>query len=258
MLAIVRPPTATVHVVAESECLVRQITELLADECTCVVHQRPRATVGASVRSVGWPDVIVIDSRLPVDIAAYIRRSRQRWQTVDIVVVNVTSNEQACSLLDIGADDIALCDSILLSARLHASVRRARSLNAQIRIAIGDIVFDREARRTWCAGKEVALTPRECTLLDCLFAHAPHPVSLEAVSERVWGKPSSRTNRAVVDVYIGYLRRKLKSSRTVRIQTIRNIGYAFVPAQETSVHGTLAPKKSLRSNLRPPESSAML
>ena len=91
----------------------------------------------------------------------------------------------------------------------------------------GDILFDRESRRVWCAGREVELTRTEESFLDCLFWHAPRPVSVTTLTDFVWGDEVSPERRAMVRVYIGYLRTKLEPSRRVVIRTVRGLGYTF-------------------------------
>ena len=126
-----------------------------------------------------------------------------------------------------GADDAIHADSGLLESRLHAHARRARTVNAGSRLAVGDIVFDRESRRVWCAGQEVDLTPRECAVLDCMFWHATRPVSVTTLADFVWGDAAQTDRRSAVEVYIGYIRKKLAASRKVVIRTVRQVGYQF-------------------------------
>jgi DNA-binding response OmpR family regulator len=158
-----------------------------------------------------------------------MRRIRKRWPTVIIVVVNAAGEADVARLLDAGADDAVAASSPVLPSRLHALTRRARTLNAGARIAVGDILFDRESRRVWCAGREVELTRTEEAFLDCLFWHSPRTVGVTTLTDFVWGADVTPDKRSMVRVYIGYLRAKLKASRRVVIRTVRGVGYTFTP-----------------------------
>ena len=105
-------------------------------------------------------------------------------------------------------------------------------MNAGTRIAVGDIVFDREARRVWCAGREVALTPHEYNVVDCMFWHAPKPVGVDTLADFVWGDQESTNRRTLVQVYMSYVRKKLARSVMVAIRFSRGSGYAFSPRIE--------------------------
>jgi two-component system response regulator MprA len=138
----------------------------------------------------------------------------------------VGSPADAIALLEAGADDVAMEEAPfeVVAALLNAALRRARVINEQLRIKFGDIVYDREARRVWCAGREVAFTPRELRLFDILFQRAGNPVSADTLQDFVWNDgPPTKSNSLAV--YIGYLRRKLKGSRISMLETLRGSGY---------------------------------
>ncbi|MEO8564374.1 MAG: winged helix-turn-helix domain-containing protein [bacterium] len=223
-----RPATASVAILSNDDDLARSVAAILGDGMTEVFH----SVVASHEREVTLPfrpDVVVIDRDSAAEVGAQIRRMRRRWPTVDIIVVNALDEEDTERLLDAGADDAIAASSPLLAARLHACTRRARTVNAGARIAMGDVVFDRESRRVWCAGREVEMTPREQAVLDCLFWHAPEPVGAQTLSDFVWGAEPVTSRRGLVEVYVGYVRRKLASSRSVVIRTVRGVGYQFSP-----------------------------
>jgi DNA-binding response OmpR family regulator len=65
-------------------------------------------------------------------------------------------------------------------------------------------------------------------VVDCLFWYAPHAVDVDTLATFVWGDAGVARRRNVIDVYIGYVRRKLGASRAVELRTIRGVGYRFV------------------------------
>jgi len=227
-MQLMHPPIASVAIVATGD-VAALLRDAVADEATAVVHHEP--TPDGRLDTEVWerPDVLLIDRTAPRDLARDIRHLRRRWPTMIIAVVNARDEADAERMLDAGADDSIVAGSRLLRARLLAMARRARTLNAGSRIAIGDVVFDREARRVWCNGTEVPMTPRECAVIDCLFWNSPRPVGVSTLADFVWGDTSVAARRNVIDVYISYVRRKLSTSRSVVLRTVRGVGYSFEP-----------------------------
>ncbi len=227
-MMLTHPSIASVAVIASAD-LAALLGDAVADESTSVVFHSP--TGGGRLDTERWerPDVLVADRAVLRDLARDIWHLRRRWPTIIVAAVNARDDADAERLLDAGADDVIIAGSRLLRARLLAMTRRARTVNAGSRIAIGDVVFDREARRVWCNGTEVAMTPREYSVIDCLFWNSPRPVGVSTLAEFVWGDTSVADRRNVIDVYIGYVRRKLSTSRSVVLRTVRGVGYSFVP-----------------------------
>jgi DNA-binding response OmpR family regulator len=112
-----------------------------------------------------------------------------------------------------------------LLARVRARLRDERTVEPTL-LRAGDIVLDLRTRRASAEGRTVDLTAREFTMLEVLIRHAGQVLSREQLLSHVWGydyDPGSN----VVDVYVGYLRRKLGSDS---IETVRGMGYRLVAA----------------------------
>jgi DNA-binding response OmpR family regulator len=174
-----------------------------------------------------FPDLFIVD--VGSDTAAVqsvVRHARRRWPSVAILCLYAASPEAAIALLTSGADDAVTADASwgVVAAHVAAAVRRVQLLNAQLRVAFGDLVYDRESRRVWCAGREVQLTPRELRLFDILFLRAGAPVSAETLYDYVWREEGAHASNSLA-VYVGYLRRKLTGSRVAVLETLRGQGY---------------------------------
>ncbi len=158
-----------------------------------------------------------------------IRRARRRWPTVGICCVGC---RDVIPLLEAGADDAVRLDSPreVVVAQISAAARRAQIASSQLRVAYGDVVYDREARRVWCAGREISLTPRELRLFDILFRRAGVPVSVDTLHDYVWNDESPVSN--ALAVYVSYLRRKLGDSRLAVVETMRGVGYRLTRKAE--------------------------
>lgn len=180
------------------------------------------------------PDLFIVDVGLDAHAkASAVQHARRRWPSVTILCLFAASAEAAIRLMNAGADDAITADSPweVVAAHVAASVRRVQHSNAQLRITFGDLVYDRESRRVWCAGSEVQLTPRELRLFDILFLRAGAPVSAQTLYDYVWREEGTHTSNSLA-VYVGYLRRKLTGSRVAVLETLRGQGYRLSQRRE--------------------------
>ena len=212
---------ARVAVLIESDGTWAAIVACIADDVTTVLRYGTLAELEIAER----PDVVVTDRGALSDAEGMILRIRRRWPSTSLLVVGAGDDADVARLLEIGVDDAIVAGSPLLRSRVSAAARRARTVNAGARIAIGDVVHDRESHRVWCAGKEIALTRTEESLLDCFFWYSPRAVSVADLTSFVWGGSVTAERRNLLHVYIGYLRGKLRASRQVVIRTVRGVGY---------------------------------
>jgi DNA-binding response OmpR family regulator len=126
--------------------------------------------------------------------------------------------------LDYGADDYLTkpFSFVVLVARLRALLRRDPVPRPTV-LEVAGLTLDPAAHRVEVEGSEVSLAPREFLLLEHLLRAHPAAVRKEELLEKVWGDLDDAN---VVEVYVGYLRRKL--GRT-RIETVRGVGYRMAP-----------------------------
>jgi two-component system, OmpR family, response regulator len=169
-------------------------------------------------------DVILLDLMLP-ELSGYevARRLRARGDWTPLLVVSAKDGEyDQADALDLGADDFLAkpFSFVVLLARLRALVRRGRNPRPSV-LRAGVLALDPAARRVHLDGTEVALTSREFRLLEYLLGRTDQTVSKTELLEHVWDAgPDADPNQ--VQVYVGYLRRKLG---TDVIQTVRGAGY---------------------------------
>ncbi len=118
--------------------------------------------------------------------------------------------ESKVDLLSSGADDYLVkpVDPRELIARLQAILRREMSHRSSL-IECGNIRLDLIAQSLWYDGVLIDLSPREFELMTLLTQHSGQVFSRDEIFERVWGEDPSLHDSKVVDVYIGYLRKKL-------------------------------------------------
>jgi DNA-binding response OmpR family regulator len=176
-------------------------------------------------------DMVVLDLMLPrrggMEVLANLRAAKP-----DLPVIVLTARgdvEDRVAGLDAGAVDYLVKPFSLdeLLARVRAQLRVA-SQTSTTTLAVGDIEVNLLSRRVTRAGVPVALSTTEFELLVYLMRHRGQVLTREQILSTVWGyQHDPATN--VVDVYIGYLRRKLGGPRganpPVPIHTVRRVGY---------------------------------
>ena len=166
------------------------------------------ATGGAALNR-GHPDVILLDLGLPdTDGVQVCRRLRQRSQAAIIVVTAFGEESDRVSALDAGADDYLVKPFGVneLLARIRAVLRRIRPEGDLI--SHGPLIVDLRARRVLVHGAEVALTPKEFGILECLATDPGRAQSRQDILETAWDANWYGPTK-VLDVHMTSLRRKL-------------------------------------------------
>jgi len=173
-------------------------------------------------------DLIILDLMLPGRDGLQILGSlRQANMTVPVIVLTARGEiEDRVGGLDAGAVDYLVKPFSLaeLAARIRAQLRLAAQAPATT-LHAGDIEVSLLTREVHRAGKLVRLSSTELELLVYLMRHRGQVLSREEILSTVWGyRHDPQTN--VVDVYIGYLRRKLGTpDDPAPILTVRSVGY---------------------------------
>lgn len=166
-------------------------------------------------------DTIILDLGLPdKDGKDVCQELRSHGYTIPILVLTSRSRTiDKIELLNIGADDYMVkpVDYDELIARLRALVRRDMDHKSQ-EITFGKIYIDTAKKYVKYCGNIIDLSPREFDLLSALITQSDHVHSRDSLLEQVWGERPGSGDPKVVDVYIGYLRKKLsrESIETVK------------------------------------------
>jgi two-component system OmpR family response regulator len=113
-----------------------------------------------------------------------------------------------------------------LILRVEALLRRVSDRQQTRRMSNGDITLDEDAHQVTVDGEEVALSPTEFRLLRYLMLNRDHVLSKDQILDYVW-EYDFDGNAAIVETYVGYLRRKLGESEGGRLQTVRGVGYVL-------------------------------
>jgi DNA-binding response OmpR family regulator len=189
------------------------IVELAADGAT-----------GLELARHGDFDAVVLDVMLPrlsgLEVVRALRLE-ENWVPVLMLSARTGEHDQADGL-DYGADDYLTkpFSYVILLARLRALLRRSPQARPPI-LSAGDVTLDPSTRVVTVAGDPVALTPRELGLLEYLLRRPSQVVTKIEILDHVWDS-AAEVNPNAVEVYVGYLRRKL--GRRL-VETVRGVGY---------------------------------
>ncbi len=157
------------------------------------------------------------------------RRIRDTGSSLPILLLTARDAvEDRVFGLDSGADDYLTKPFafVELSARIRALLRRDATADKLI-ITVGNLRLDSLATAVSVGGRQLALSPKEFTLLRLLASEAGVTVSRTRILEEVWGS-ADNIDPNIVDQYVSYLRRKLDPDATsVRITTVRGAGYVL-------------------------------
>ena len=164
---------------------------------------------GQQALSWGEPDVVLLDLELPdADGVQVCRRLRERSAAAIIVVTAHGEEAERVLALDAGADDYLVKPFGLaeLQARIRAVLRRIRPEGEVTRH--GPLTVDMRRRKVSVSGADIALTPKEFDILECLAIDPGRLVSRQEILESAWDSHWYGPTK-VLDVHMAALRRKL-------------------------------------------------
>jgi two-component system, OmpR family, response regulator MprA len=175
-------------------------------------------------------DAVVLDVLLPglsgLDV---VRRLRAEGQRVPVLMLTARGAvDDRVAGLDAGADDYLVKPFALkeLLARLRALLRRRAADGAQP-LVFGDLELDVGSREVTRGGRRIELTRTEFNLLELFLRNPRQVLRRPVIYDRVWGYDLDADTHAL-EVYIGYLRRKLEQDGEPRLlHTVRGVGYAL-------------------------------
>jgi two-component system OmpR family response regulator len=180
----------------------------------------------------GGYDAIVLDLLLPLMTGYKVcQELRRSGITTPILMLSAKSGDyDQAEGIEMGADDYLTkpVSMVVLAAHLKALVRRAKPV-APAELVSGSLRFDPVQRRCTRREEEVYLTSREAAVLDVLLRAEGRAVSKDELKKTVWHRD---VDDNVVEVYVGYLRRKIDHPFGLSsVATLRGQGYRLVPQE---------------------------
>jgi DNA-binding response OmpR family regulator len=183
------------------------------------------------------PAIVLLDLMLPDGDGRELARELRAESQVPIIMLTARGSEiDRVVGLELGADDYVVKPFAAseVIARIRAVLRRSRQAEPPMdRLTVGDVTIDVAARQAWLAGEELSLTRKEFDLLARLARSAGQVVTREDLMSDVWDENWFGSTKTL-DVHMTALRRKLGEDPSAprHIQTVRGVGFRFVPGRE--------------------------
>ena len=175
-------------------------------------------------------DLIILDVMLPGQDGFGVLKTL-RTQKIAVPVLMLTARDSIpdrVAGLDLGADDYLTKPFAFeeFLARVRALLRRRDVVRAPI-LAIDNLVVDPATRRVTRGERRIELTARQYALLEYFLRNIGRVLSRQMIAQHVWGLAFDAESN-VIDVYVGYLRRKIDRDRERRLlHTVRGAGYVL-------------------------------
>ena len=176
--------------------------------------------------------LIILDLLLPVKNGTEVCQTlrSEQFHTPILMLTAKDTLKDKVQGLQAGADDYLTKPFAFeeLLARSKALLRRGPYKEIPAILKVEDLTLDREIREVQRGGEILSLTAKEYGLLEYMMSHPNKPLSRSLILDQVWGQSYDPLTN-VVDVYIGYLRKKVDAGFKKRlIETVRDFGYKIV------------------------------
>ena len=214
-------------VIEDDENLSRAVVDLLHDD-GFEVEQRFDGEAGFAEAMKGHYQVIVLDIMLPKRNGFSVCQDL-RTAGIETPLLMLTAKDgelDEVEGLEVGADDFLRkpFENSILLARVHALLRRHERGRPQ-QLVVGSVSLDPLRRSAVSYGRDVTLSPREFALLEYLMSRPGQSLAKSEILSAVWGSDFDGDPN-IVEVYIGYLRRKIDMvPHPSLIRTVRGVGY---------------------------------
>ncbi len=177
-------------------------------------------------------EVVVLDIMLPgLNGYKVLEQLRERKIWVPVLMLTAKDGEyDQTDAFDLGADDYLTkpFSFLVLVARLRALVRRGAP-ERPVTLSVGTLTMDPVTRSVHRGGTQIVLTAREFGLLQFFMRHPGDVLTKTQILENVWD-PAYEGGENVVEVYVGYLRRKIDAPFGLQtLTTMRGMGYRLAP-----------------------------
>ena len=218
----------TLLVVEDDKGLQKYLKELLLDN-GYAVHTASDGIAALEYFKHAEPDLMVLDLGLPnMGGEAVCQEVRKKYKDLPIIIL--TAKDSITDIvqgLNLGADDYItkpfVADELL--ARIKARLRKQGDMDMVLKVA--DLELDSKTLEVKRSGKMIQLTPQEFKLLQYLMSNKGRILTREMILSRIW-LYSSDVETRVVDVYMGYLRKKIDSSFPKKLlHSVRGFGYVI-------------------------------
>lgn len=219
---------AMILIVEDDKGLQKYLKELLLDN-GYAVQTASDGIAALEYLKKNEPDMVVLDLGLPTMSGEAVCQEIRK-KNKDLPIIILTAKDSVTDIvqgLNLGADDYItkpfIADEFL--ARIKARLRKQGTTENILQVA--DLELDSKTMEVKRQGKIIQLTPQEFKLLQYLMGNKGRILTREMILSRIW-LYSSDVETRVVDVYIGYLRKKVDSSHQKKLlHSVRGFGYVI-------------------------------
>lgn len=217
---------ATILVIDDDVTIGRFLQEML-NEHGYTTYGATSASTGLAALEKYQPDLVLLDLQLPdIDGESVCQEVKKKYPDTKIIMVTgKRSADDIARGLGVGADDYVTkpLQTTELLARIEARLRATPARSDVLRV--GDLTMNVRTHEVQLAGEAIALSAQEFKLLHFLMTNPKRVLTRDAIITRIWGMTPEIETR-VVDVYIGYLRKKIdRDAHQKYIRSIRGFGY---------------------------------
>lgn len=220
--------TQSILVVEDDKGLQKYLRELLLDN-GFAVQIAADGIIALDSLAKTQPDLVVLDLGLPnMSGETVCLEIRKKYKELPVIILTARDSiSDIVQGLNLGADDYItkpfVADEFL--ARIKARLRRLGETDVVLKIA--DLELNNKSLEVKRAGKSIQLTPQEFKLLQYLMTNKGRILTREMILNRIW-LYSSDVETRVVDVYMGYLRKKIDNGYAKKLlHSIRGFGYVI-------------------------------
>jgi len=221
----------TILVIEDQRDLQNYLKEFLLDNDFLVLTASDGIT-GLNLLKRTLPDLVLLDLGLPnMDGESVCREIKKNWPSLKIIILTAKNDTlDIVHGLNLGADDYITKPFQLeeLIARIKARLRQDAK-NSPTK-TLEDLELNEETHEVKRNGTNIELTATEFKLLDYLMSNPGKVLTREMILSKIWSMAPDIESRSV-DVYIGYLRKKIDSNSPKKlIQSVRGFGYTIKPS----------------------------
>ncbi|MCA9397263.1 response regulator transcription factor [candidate division WWE3 bacterium] len=216
----------TILIVEDDKDLREGLSEIIQSNGYVVVEANDGPQALKKITTIE-PDLVILDLGLPtLSGEAVCKEAKKNWPHIPIIILTAKGTTQdMVKGLNLGADDYIAkpFETDELLARMSARLRTEGN-NSQLQVA--DLIVDTDTFTVSRGNNEISMTPQEFKLLEYLIINKGKVLQRDMILNRVWQYAPDVESR-VVDVYIGYLRKKIDAGREDNklIKTVRGFGY---------------------------------
>lgn len=216
----------SILIVEDDTNLQRFLKEMLLDNGFAVQTASDGVSALNSLKKIE-PDLTILDLGLPdMTGEAICQEIRKKYPEIPVIILTgKNTTEDIVKGLNLGADDYVtkpfVADELL--ARINARLRQKGSVDTKLTVA--DLELDSQSLEVARDGKQISLTPQEFKLLQYLMNNKGRVLTRDMILNRVWMYSPDIETR-VVDVYMGYLRKKVDNNAKKKLlYSVRGFGY---------------------------------